>query len=250
MIVLALDTTSPRSSLALAQDGVVLATVEGDEQLPHSQTLFASLTEVLSLAGVNLSQVELLAGNIGPGSFTGLRVGLAALKGLAQSLNREVIGINALDLTALAVGIEARYLILLEAGRNEVFADLRVLSSAGSVVASGADLVNDLPTIVSHYRSELDKGTILAGSGVTKHFGRLEEIAGKLGRTLASLTASSDPATYRNLVDGKDWVMQSEVPPLAATLAIAAPQYLADNRHAKLQAYYIRKSDAELKLTT
>ncbi len=250
MIVLALDTTSPRSSLALAQDGVVLATVEGDEQLPHSQSLFASLTEVLSLAGISLSQVDLLAANIGPGSFTGLRVGLAALKGLAQALNREVVGINALDLTALAVGIEARYLILLEAGRNEVFAGLRVLSSAGSVVASGADLVNDLPAVISHYQSELDKGTILAGSGVTKHFGRLEEIAGKLGRTLASLAASSDPATYRNLVDGKDWAVQLKAPALAVTLATEATKRAARNGNAKLKASYIRKSDAELKLTT
>jgi len=240
VIVLALDTTSPRSSLALALDGVVLAAVEGDEQLPHSQTLFASLTEVLGSAGISLSQVELLAGNTGPGSFTGLRVGLAALKGLAQALKREVIGVNALDLTALAVGIEGRYLILLEAGRNEVYAGLRVIGPAGSVVASGVDLVSDLPAVISYYQPELDKGAILAGNAVTKHLGPLEEIAGKLGRTLVSLSTSPS---------GKDWAMQLAVQPLAATLAIAAPQYLANNGCAKLKAYYIRKSDAELKLT-
>ena len=249
MIVLAFDTTSLKSSLALAQDGVVLAAVEGDQQLPHSQTLFTSLTAVLSSAGINLAQIDLLAGNTGPGSFTGLRVGLAALKGLAQALNRQVIGINALDLTALAVGVEARYLILLEAGRNEVFAGLRMIGPAGSVVSSGADLVSDLPAAISHYQSELDQGVILAGSGVTKHLGQLDEIAGKLGRTMNSLSTLSGLEASRHLLIGKDWAMQLAVPPLAATLAIAAPQYLANAGYAKLKAYYIRKSDAELKLT-
>jgi len=249
VIVLALDTTSSRSSLALAQDGVVLATVEGDEQLPHSQTLFASLTEVLSLAGISLSQVDVLAGNTGPGSFTGLRVGLAALKGLAQALNSEVVGINALDLTALAVGMEASYLILLEAGRHEVFAGLRVLGPAGSVVAGGTDQVGDLPSVISYYQSELDQGAILAGSGVTKHCGQLEEIAKKLGRTLVSLSTSAGREASRNLVTGKDWAVRLAVPPLAAALAIEAPKRLARDGHAKLGAYYIRKSDAELKLT-
>ena len=92
MIVLALDTTSPRSSFALAQDGVVLATVEGDEQLPHSQTLFASLTEVLSSAGISLAQIDLLAGNTGPGSFTGLRVGVSVANALGYSLGIPVNG--------------------------------------------------------------------------------------------------------------------------------------------------------------
>jgi hypothetical protein len=83
MIVLALDTTSQAGSAALLRDSVVLQEVTGDLAVTQVQRLPMQLARLLEEAGVALAEVDLLAVSVGPGSFTGLRVGIAAMQGLA-----------------------------------------------------------------------------------------------------------------------------------------------------------------------
>ena len=246
-IILAVDTCSPRASLALARDDALLATLEDNKQLPHSQTLFANLEEVLTLAQVDLSQVDFLAGNTGPGSFTGVRVGLAALKGVGQALDRTVIGVDALDLTALAVGFQGSFLVLLEAGRREVYAGLRVVESNGLVKTIGVDLVSDLTSVVERYQLELERGTILV-SRIAKHSEELADLARKASRVLEVLSIPREPAGYRRC-DDKNWVMHSVKKSLAPTLAIYTAKLLANGLEPELHPHYIRPSDAEINLS-
>ncbi len=125
VIILALDTTTRGGSLAVTRDTQVLALVAGDAARSHSERLPAEIDAALTQAGLAPDGIDLLAVATGPGAFTGLRIGLAAMQGLAMTLGRPVIGISALDALAdeAADGV-ALVAPWMDAQRGEVFATL------------------------------------------------------------------------------------------------------------------------------
>jgi tRNA threonylcarbamoyladenosine biosynthesis protein TsaB len=84
MLILAIDTSTRSGSVAILEDRQVLAEVFGDEETPYSERLFRDLDELRARAGFSLGQVDVFAVAAGPGSFTGLRVGLTAVKAWAE----------------------------------------------------------------------------------------------------------------------------------------------------------------------
>ena len=108
MIILALDTTTRGGSVAVADGGRVLALLPGDEARTHGERLPGDLALALERAGITRDRLDLLAVATGPGAFTGLRIGLAAIQGLAMTLGKPVAGVSALDaLAEQARGFEA-----------------------------------------------------------------------------------------------------------------------------------------------
>ena len=106
MIVLSVDTTGRAGSAAIVDGTLVLAEVSGDPALTHGQRLPGELIELVNRAGVGVNAVDLLAVAAGPGSFTGLRVGIAAMQGLAMALGKPIVPISTLE--ALAQGGRTR----------------------------------------------------------------------------------------------------------------------------------------------
>jgi tRNA threonylcarbamoyladenosine biosynthesis protein TsaB len=103
MLVLALDTTTRAGSVALGRDGDVLEAVVGDHLRPHAERLPLDIIRLLRRHGATPSDVDVFAVAIGPGSFTGLRIGIAAIQGLAFASSRPVVGVSALEALAYAV---------------------------------------------------------------------------------------------------------------------------------------------------
>jgi tRNA threonylcarbamoyladenosine biosynthesis protein TsaB len=97
MLVLALDTTTRGGSVALARDGVVLESDEGNQAATHGERLPGDLIRVLDRRGLGVGDVDLFAVAAGPGSFTGLRIGIATMQGLAFANGKSVVGVSALD---------------------------------------------------------------------------------------------------------------------------------------------------------
>src|SRR5262245_41766867 len=102
--ILAADTSSPLASLAIVRGDKILASLAGGAHLPHSKALFSNLSILLQLSGLELLEIDAFAVATGPGSFTGLRVGLASIKGLAHTLSKPAIGISSFDALALGSG--------------------------------------------------------------------------------------------------------------------------------------------------
>ena len=100
MFVLALDTTSAAGSLALARDGRLVDEMTGDSSLTHGQRLPGELQTLLDRHGLTTGAVDRYAVAAGPGSFTGLRVGIATVQGLALAHGRRVVAISVLDALA------------------------------------------------------------------------------------------------------------------------------------------------------
>ncbi len=123
MLVLALDTTTRAGSAALVRDGDVLLEQAGDPALTHGQRLPRDLMRLLERARIRLDEVALFAVAAGPGSFTGLRVGIATVQGLAMAGNRPVVPVSALEALARAGrnGVDP-VAPWMDAQRGEVFA--------------------------------------------------------------------------------------------------------------------------------
>jgi tRNA threonylcarbamoyladenosine biosynthesis protein TsaB len=107
VLILALDTTTRAGSVAIVRDTSVLSVVRGDASRTHGERLPDELDRALRQAQVRPTDLQLLAVASGPGAFTGLRIGLAAIQGLAMVLNLPVIAVSALDALALAVWANA-----------------------------------------------------------------------------------------------------------------------------------------------
>lgn len=117
MLILALDTTSRVASAALCRDGEIIGYGEKDSQMNHSRTILPVVQHLLEQNGLALSGVDVFAATVGPGSFTGVRIGVAAIKGYAMALNKPCAAVSTLESAAwaakdkkgiLCAGVQAR----------------------------------------------------------------------------------------------------------------------------------------------
>src|ERR1700693_4162226 len=126
MLILAADTSGKQGSIALARgldngkcDVVEVTPLAGGT---FSAQLVPQIAALLSRHGFNNQDIDAFAVASGPGSFTGLRVGLAAIKGLAEILGKPIATLSMLEVVAIAGGMRGRVLAGLGAGRGEVYA--------------------------------------------------------------------------------------------------------------------------------
>lgn len=153
MIVLAIDTAAPRLALALLKaEGTVESLVEPMAQ-GQAERIFPAIAELLARNGVVYSDLARVAVTTGPGSFTGLRIGLSAARGLGLALGIPVIGVP--SLLALSLGAQCEPLaVLLDARRGEAYVQifsgpaiptrppaLLPMADARALVPAGADVV-------------------------------------------------------------------------------------------------------------
>ena len=170
MLVLALDTTTRQGSVALARDGGVVATYEGDAAVTHGVRLPGDLVRFLQAHDLRVTDVDLFAVASGPGSFTGMRIGIATMQGLALANGKPLIGISALDAihdavfalspqpSALSRGQEVA--VWMDAQRGQVFS--AVYSSNMVVEQALADKPAD---ILSRWAREKREPAFFAGDG-------------------------------------------------------------------------------------
>lgn len=100
MKVLAIDTSSSVCSVAVLEDGKILKEMHNISEKEHSQTLMPMIKELLESLNLQVEDMDLLACGIGPGSFTGIRIGIATVKAFSDSKNIPVVGINSLEALA------------------------------------------------------------------------------------------------------------------------------------------------------
>ncbi|MDY6850705.1 MAG: tRNA (adenosine(37)-N6)-threonylcarbamoyltransferase complex dimerization subunit type 1 TsaB [Thermodesulfobacteriota bacterium] len=131
MKALALDTATPAGSAALVQGSAVLAESNLPPGKTHSRTLVPEIQRLLTRLGLTVHDLDLVAVGLGPGSFTGLRIGLAVAKGLAWAAGKPLVGVPSLD--ALVWGLPPRPIQacpMLDARRGRVYAALYRSSGA------------------------------------------------------------------------------------------------------------------------
>jgi tRNA threonylcarbamoyladenosine biosynthesis protein TsaB len=136
MLLLALDTSSPITSVCILEDGVVRAEVLARAATPQTADHLGVIDTALQQARVTLADISLFAGTIGPGSFTGLRVGLSILKGFTADGSRPLYGISTLDALARTVGSQGLVVPCIDAKKKEVYAS--ILENGNRIYPEGA----------------------------------------------------------------------------------------------------------------
>lgn len=133
MLILAFDTSSHSGSIALVRDGGVVAELTAASVSTHSEWLMASVDSLLKSADLNIKDVDLFAVATGPGSFTGLRIGVATVKGLAWSLGKRVAGVSTLEALAMnLIGSDRLICPVLDARKGEVYSAFYRFSDRGA----------------------------------------------------------------------------------------------------------------------
>ena len=229
-LFLSFETATRFGSVAVLRGAEVLSEWRGDgAAASHSSQLLPNIAECLQRAGVSLQALEFLGVAVGPGSFTGLRVGLATAQGLADTLNLPLVGVETLGAVALAAGPAARAVALLPSGRNEVFAQ------SFAVDARGAEALDELrharPALLFEQMQEFNNLTWAGDGSDFLHADALRQFAAE--RTL-------------------NWRIASDDAPLAVSVARSALKlwregHTDDNL---TRALYARGADTNTKPTT
>ena len=121
MLTLALDTTTAAGSVALTRDERLLEVSAIDPSQPIATRVPADLMALLDRHGVSLADIQLVAVATGPGSFTGLRIGIAAMQGLSLANAIPLIGISSFDALASLAPVDANVVVWIDAWRGEVY---------------------------------------------------------------------------------------------------------------------------------
>jgi tRNA threonylcarbamoyladenosine biosynthesis protein TsaB len=131
-LILAIDTAHEYGSMALARGADVIEEIALHEPDGFAHTLYGHLSDLLRRRGVRLDEIDCFAAASGPGSFTGVRIGLACIKGLAEATGKPAVGVS--NLQALATFNTAPLrAVLMDARRGEIYG--AVYDAAGAVVA-------------------------------------------------------------------------------------------------------------------
>jgi tRNA threonylcarbamoyladenosine biosynthesis protein TsaB len=139
--VLALDTCLGACSAAVFEDGAALATASEAMTRGHQERLAPLVAEIMAQAGCAFSDLDRIAVTVGPGSFTGLRVGLAFAKGLALALDRPCIGVGTLEALAKSRRRSGFAAACIDANRGQVY--LQVFADDRAIMAPDVLPVED-----------------------------------------------------------------------------------------------------------
>jgi tRNA threonylcarbamoyladenosine biosynthesis protein TsaB len=236
------DTSTEKRSVALLRGGRVLWASTSELREGGSAGLLADIDRVLTSASVGLKDVGLFAVAVGPGSFTGLRSGLATVKGLATTLCKPACGVPTLHAVAYGARPARRVVALIPAGRGEVFAQLLSVSVEGDVteIESPTHLP---PTLLCERVAQLGGGVKWIGSGAVKFRELIEQAARSAGVEFKDSDAGGE-------TEEDVWTLAPASEALAETVALLACARVAVGGAwdaGALGAIYVRPSDAELK---
>jgi tRNA threonylcarbamoyladenosine biosynthesis protein TsaB len=214
MRILAVDTSSERGSVCILDNDIVLGEIRLASSVQHAERLFRSVEFLLESLPITLADIDLFVASRGPGSFTGLRVGLAAMEGFAAAHGQRGAGISTLEALAWKTGIENELIApVIDARRGEVYGGLyrRVENQ----------LVEERPPSVlkpeKWFASLPDSRVHICGDGAIR---------------------------YRSFVDRPHWLFCDMDLYLAVTMAS-----LASTIHCgPLEPLYVRRTDAETAL--
>ena len=175
MRILGIESSSLVASVAILEDESIIAEYNVNYKKTHSQTLLPMLEEIVSRIDFDLQTIDAIAISSGPGSFTGLRIGVATAKGLGLGLDKPLIAVPTLDATAYNIS-NTKSLIcpIMDARRQQVYTGIFKHDKEFEVVEAAAAMdINDLLEKLKGFNEEV----IFLGDGVPVYKSVIEENA-------------------------------------------------------------------------
>jgi len=225
MKILAVDTSASVASVAVMDDGVLLGEYSINNKKTHSQKLLPMIDELLKNLDLSVKDIDYFAASSGPGSFTGLRIGITTIKTLAYSVNKQVIAVPTLDALANNVApSEALVCPIMDARNSQVYTALYTAESG--MIKNITEYMGIHITELCNILNGKNKRVVLLGDGVAIHRAFLKE----------------------NLTIPFDFAPASSILQRSASVAEVALQMLVEKRQQPsfdMVPFYLRKSQAE-----
>lgn len=228
-LILALDTATPATSVAITagtrREGKVIASLNLSSGVTHSRRLLASVDYLLTEVGVSWDDLDGIGVSSGPGSFTGLRIGMATAKGLAYAAGKPLLGASTLDTLAARCVTARTVCAVLDARKKEVYAAF-YQKEAGGLMQRAGEIAAYSPQELA---GQLSEPTLLVGDGAVSYAGVFIKAQGN-NISFAPAELHEPSAASLGMISCEK-LMQNDV----LDLGLAVP-------------LYVRSSDAELNL--
>lgn len=167
MLILGISTSSNIASVALSKDAECIKELNINNNKTHSETLLPLINELLSETNIKLQDINLIACDNGPGSFTGIRIGISTVKAIAESLNIPVIAVSSLEGLAYNIHDSECICSLIDAKNNQVYCGL-FYSNHTLIGNYMADDINTILPVINQ-----NKDILFVGDGAVAHKGLL-----------------------------------------------------------------------------
>lgn len=214
----------------------IVTALNEDFDEKRSEKLWLEIERFLGEARISIGEVDLFAVCVGPGGFTGLRVGMAAALGFAAATGKPIIGISSLEAAAASAGDAPAVLAMTNAYRGEVYSQLFRCDGERGPVAENEPLVSTFRDALARV-AHLEK-LVFAGDAARENADLIRELAGEIRRGESSRLPQA-------------WVIQSTGGSLADEIARLAVLRLAKGDVGSpegVKACYVRPAEAEIKL--
>ncbi len=179
--LLHIDTAGEKAMVAISQNGVLIAIQENEVFQTHASFLQVAIQTLVAETAIPLNSIDAIAVTMGPGSYTGLRVGLSSAKGIAYALNKPIIGLSTLALLANAASKQAWFIDKKEQVQIFAMIDAKRMEVFGAIYDSklNCQLAEQAIVIDSNYLASLveKQSTLCIGSAATKAKALLEDRA-------------------------------------------------------------------------
>jgi tRNA threonylcarbamoyladenosine biosynthesis protein TsaB len=240
VLILSLDTSSPAGSVAILRDELTLGVISTRAEENYSSRIFRHLEFLLSDLTLKLEQFDLFAVSAGPGSFTGLRVGLTAAKGWAEVYGKPVVGVSALDAVAFQVRSNRTVLVpALDARRGQIYFGVYRQAAAG-LVLDGEEFVVSPEEFVEKLGALAYRGDGKVGEDGGAGFTIVTPDASVV--EVVSRWKGNSPAGFAGLE-----IVSSVLAPSIGRIAHARALRGEVSDALTLDANYVRRTDAEMR---
>lgn len=171
MNILAIDTSSVNATAAIMNDERLIGEYLISNKKTHSQVIMPMICELLEKCSLTIDDIDVFATGIGPGSFTGLRIGIATAKGLCQAKNKKLVGISSLSSLAANICDSEKIICpIIDARRGDVY---------NALYQNGVCLKSDRAISLDELLNELSgKNTLFVGDGVLAYKDKIIEKMG------------------------------------------------------------------------
>lgn len=219
MLILAIDTSANTATCALSRDGRLLSLYTVNGLLTHSETMLPMIENMLSKCALTIDDIDAFAVSEGPGSFTGVRIGVSLIKGLAFDKNKPCIGVSTLEALAKNLdGIGGYVVPVMDARRSQVYT---------AVFRDGERVTEDMLVPISELHEKLNE----------------------LGITEIRLCGDGFDVAKKYFADTDITILDTPallVPQNAFSVALVAQAHIAEQKSDReLAARYLRASQAE-----
>ena len=229
MKILGVESSATSASVAVVENGRVIACESSNTGLTHSQTLLPMVESTLKKAGVTVGEVDFVAVSNGPGSFTGIRIGVSLVKGLCDPLNKKCVAVSTLE--AIAKPLEGTGVVaasVMDARCNQVYCALFDCKS-GKMKRITEDEAISIDELTERLKMQNSK-VLLIGDGANVCYGKMKDV-------LENVSIASSVIRYQS----------------ASSVALIAEELISENENNAIDAEnlvptYLRLSQAEREL--